>query len=418
MDGVMTSLIAGPDRAATDGVADLRHRRPLVLVGLVAGVFAAGATLLVCLALGVIGWFLSDAGSHGEPHDGLEVGALGWLAAHGSGVRVAEVPLTLVPLLVTLACAWSVWRTGHRVGDAVSGHGPDADAIADGERDWTVPVTLACFAVGYLAVTIVTAGLAGDTAAPDTSAAVTWSLALTILVGGPAVAVGSGRAAIWAAAVPVTMHAAWRACLRILLGYLVVSGVALLAALVLDLSTAANLQSQLGLGTSETVMFLLATALLLPNAVLFAGSYLLGPGFTVGTGTLVTPTAVALGPLPMVPLLAALPDDGTTPAWTPYLMALPPLVAAVVAARAHRSHPTTRWEQGALRGCAGGVLAGVLLGVLLAVAGGAAGPGRMSDVAPLAFDAMVHAITAFGLGGLVGGLVATWWHRRAERRAG
>jgi predicted MFS family arabinose efflux permease len=42
----------------------------------------------------------------------------------------------------------------------------------------------------------------------------------------------------------------------------------------------------------------------------------------------------------------------------------------------------------------------------------------MSDVAPLAFDAMVHAITAFGLGGLVGGLVATWWHRRAERRAG
>lgn len=412
----MTSLIARPDRAAPAGAADLRHRRPLALVTFAGGVFAAGATLLVCLALGVVGWFLTDAGSHGEPSDGLRVGALGWLTGHGSGVRVDGVPVTVVPLLVTLVCAWSVWRTGHRAGDAVSGHGPDADAISDGERDWTVPVALACFTLGYTGVTVVTAGLAGGAAAPDTAAAVLWSVALATLVGGPALAVGSGRAAIWAAALPVTLRAAGRTCLRILLAYLFVSGVALLAALVLDLATAANLQSQLGLGTSETVMFLLATALLLPNAVLFAGSYLLGPGFTVGTGTLVTPTGVALGPLPMVPLLAALPDDGPAPAWTPYLMALPPLVAAVVAARAHRAHPTTRWEQGALRGCTGGVLAGVLLGLLMTVGGGAVGPGRMSDVAPLAFDAMVHAITTFGLGGLVGGLLATWWHRRTERR--
>ena len=34
----------------------------------------------------------------------------------------------------------------------------------------------------------------------------------------------------------------------------------------------------------------------------------LGPGFTVGSHTLVAPTAVALGPLPMFPLLAALPE--------------------------------------------------------------------------------------------------------------
>jgi hypothetical protein len=30
---------------------------------------------------------------------------------------------------------------------------------------------------------------------------------------------------------------------------------------------------------------------------------------------------------------------------------------------------------------------------------------------------MVHAITAFGIGGLVGGVVATWWQRRAAGRA-
>ena len=43
---------------------------------------------MVCLALGVIGWFLTDAGAHGAPRDGLRTGALGWLLAHGSGVSV------------------------------------------------------------------------------------------------------------------------------------------------------------------------------------------------------------------------------------------------------------------------------------------------------------------------------------------
>ena len=107
----------------------------------------------------------------------------------------------------------------------------------------------------------------------------------------------------------------------------------------------------------------------------------------------------------MFPLLAALPDNGPTPAWTPYLLGLPPLVAALAAARAQRRNPTLRWDEGALRGCAGGVLAGVLLGVLAALAGGAVGPGRMRDVGRRAFDVLVHAVTAFG-------------HRRPARRAG
>ena len=51
----------------------------------------------------------------------------------------------------------------------------------------------------------------------------------------------------------------------------------------------------------------------LPDTAVPAGPgvySVLGPGFTVGAGTLVTPQAAAVGALPMFPLLAALPDNG------------------------------------------------------------------------------------------------------------
>jgi hypothetical protein len=371
----------------------------------------------VCLAIGVIGWFVSDAGTHGEPRDALQVGALGWLMAHGSGISVDGVAVTAVPLLLTLLCAWTTWRVGLRVGDSISGHGPDADAIADGERDWTVPTALACFTLGYALVALVTLALAATPeTSPSTIRTLAWSVALTVFVGGPALAVGSGRAAIWAAFVPAPVRATAIACVSIVRYHLLVAAALLVAALVVDLGTAANVLSQLGLDAGESTLFVLATLVVVPNAVVFSGGYLLGPGFAVGTGTIVSPTVVALGPLPMFPLLAALPDRGTTSAWTPYLMALPPLVAAVAAARAQRRHPTLRWEEGGLRGCTGGVFAGVVVGILAAIAGGAVGPGRMQTVGPFAFEVTVHAITTFGIGGLFGGLVMTWWQRRTARR--
>jgi hypothetical protein len=119
----------------------------------------------------------------------------------------------------------------------------------------------------------------------------------------------------------------------------------------------------------------------------------------------------------MFPLLAALPDDGPTPAWTPYLMVLGPLVAAVAVARTARRYPLLRWDAGAVRGLAAGVVTGVLTGILAGLAGGAVGPGRMRDVGPLVFDTLTHAVAGFGIGGLLAGLVVTWWQRRRSRDA-
>ncbi len=211
---------------------------------------------------------------------------------------------------------------------------------------------------------------------------------------------------------PGNLRATAASCRAVLRSVLVVSFVALLAAFAVDLATAANVLSELRLSTGEMVVFVVISLLVLPNATLFSASYLLGPGFMVGADTLVSPSLVVTGALPAFPLLAALPDSGPVPGWTVWLIAVPPLAAAVGAALAQRRRPTVRWEEGALRGCAGGVVAGLLLGWLAMLAGGAVGPGRMRFVDPLTFDVLVHAITALGIGGLVGGLVMTWWQRR------
>jgi hypothetical protein len=413
----MTSLLPGPTSAALGRRGpDPRHRAPLVPVTLLGGALAAGATLLVCLAVGVVGWFLADAGVHRTPRDGLRVGALGWLLGHGSGVRVDGVAVTLVPLGISALCAWAVWRVAHRVGDAISGHGPDADRIADGERDWTVPVAALAFTAGYVVVALATLRMAGTAeTAPSTARVLGWSFLLCAAFGWTGLATGSGRLAIWSQAVPAWLRAALAGGLRILACMLVVSTAVLLVALVADFDTAVNVMSRLHTGASDATVYTLLTATLMPNAALYAGSYLLGPGFVVGTGTLVSPTLVELGPVPMFPLLAALPDAGPTPAWATYVVGVPPLVAAVAAAWAQRRMPTLRWEEGALRGTVGGVLAGVLMGLLAGLSNGAAGPGRMRVVGPDAADVLVHAVTAFGIGGLVGGLAMTWWQRRASR---
>jgi hypothetical protein len=404
----MTAILTPPRAPGTPTTP-----RPLALLAGLAGAAAAGSVLAVCLAAGVIGWFVTDSGVHGEPRDGLRTGALAWLMSHGSGVSVQGTPVTVVPLGLTLVVAWVVWRFGLRLGEAVAGHGPDADALSDGERDWTVPLATAVYAASYAVVAIITLVLAGAHGAdPSQGRVLLWSLVLTVLLGGAAVATGSGRLAVWLSLVPPTVRATAQAAGSVLAWFLATAAVVFVVALAVDFGTAMNVLSRLHTDTGDAVLFSVLVLLAVPNAVVFSAAYLLGPGFAVGTGTLVTPTVVAVGPVPMFPLLAALPDNGPTPAWTPALMALPVLAAAVGVVRSQRRTPTTAWDQGALRGVVAGVLAAVAVAVLAAVAGGAVGPGRMAEVGPAAGEVLVHAIPALGGGGLLGGLFATWRQRR------
>ena len=304
------------------------------------------------------------------------------------------------------------------MGHSVSGHGPDADQISDGERDWTVPLAVTCFAIGYVAVTLLTLRLAATSAtAPATASAVGWSLLLAGGVGGVAIAVGSGRAAIWAALLPGNLRATAASCRAVLRAVLLVSFVTLLVAFLLDAATAVNVLSELQLSGGEMTLFALLTLLVLPNATCSRPPTCSARASWSAPRHWCRPRWSSPGRCPRSRCWPRCPTAVRCPAGPWAWSRSRPSRRRSAPRSPSGAVPTVRWEEGALRGCAGGVLAGVVLGVFASVAGGAVGPGRMRVVEPLVFDVLVHAITALGIGGLLGGLVMTWWQRRTFERA-
>lgn len=119
----------------------------------------------------------------------------------------------------------------------------------------------------------------------------------------------------------------------------------------------------------------------LPNLVIWAASWLVGPGFALGTGSAVSPLATQLGPVPAIPVLGALPS-GDLPFG--FVGLLVPVIAGFLVGAA--LGPRLRRELDglwlAVTALGMGVAAGVILGLLAWASGGAAGPGRLVDVGP------------------------------------
>jgi 1,4-dihydroxy-2-naphthoate octaprenyltransferase len=146
----------------------------------------------------------------------------------------------------------------------------------------------------------------------------------------------------------------------------------------------------------------------LPNAVIWACAYAVGPGFAVGAKTSVSLLGSHLGAVPALPLLAALPDDGK-PAPLAWLAFSGPLAAGIFAgwllaralpfSAASGSSPWwVRYRVAAIGwGLAAGALAGLTLGVLASLSGGPLGPGRMATVGPSPWRVGVAAAVEVGL---------------------
>jgi hypothetical protein len=380
--------------------------RSLTSAAALAGAGAAAVGLVVCMSVALTGWFLADAGGHGDTTDALRVGADAWLAGHGSHLVLSGVPLGITPLGVTMI----VVLTAVRGGRWAARHARTGTQVAD---DGALALAVATFTGAYVVLAVVTCVLASQSGAtPVLGRAVLGSLLVAALAGGSGLAAGTGRLAGWVDAAPGWAHDVVVGGLAGLL-WLLAAGAALVGlALLLSFNEAATVLSELHLSAGDALSYTVVTALFAPNAALFGTSYLLGPGFAFGTGTTVSPSAVSLGVVPAYPVLAALPDDGPTPGWLVVLLGVPVVAAALGAAMTLRRSDPVPLDLAALRGAGAGLLGGVLATVLVATAGGPLGTGRMADIGAPVGEVLVFATGLMCVGGALGALAQAWWGRR------
>jgi Family of unknown function (DUF6350) len=377
--------------------------RPVAVAAALAGLASAVIGLVVCASVALTGWFLADAGAHGDTLDALRVGADAWLAGHGSGLVVSGVPLGVTPLVVTMVVALTAFRGGRWA----SRH------AAAAEDDRSLGGAVAAFAGAYVVVAVVTCVAASTPGAqPALGGTLLGALVVSAVAGGCGLVAGSGRLQTWSGQAPQwatdVVVGAVGGVLWLLAAGAVLAGVALL----LSFNEAATVMSQLHLSVGDALSFTVVMALFAPNAALFGVSYLVGPGFAFGTGTAVSPTAVSLGVVPAFPMLAALPGDGAPPGWMVLLLAVPVLAASLGIGLTLRRHDPIAHDLAAVRGAGAGFCAGLLVTVLIALAGGPLGTGRMADVGAPVSEVLVFASGLMGVGGLVGAVVANGWRRR------
>ena len=216
-----------------------------------------------------------------------------------------------------------------------------------------------------------------------------------------------GRIAGWTAAWNPRMRASLGAALTAgaasVMIVMVVSAVAATIVLATGYAQVIRLYETLHTEVLGGVVMTTGQLAFVPNIVVWVASWFVGPGFALGVGSQVSPLGTAVGPLPAIPLLGALPPGELA---FGYVGLAVPVVAGFLAATAVRPALVraigdgSRLAWSALVAVAGGVAGGLLLGVLAAASAGGLGPGRFSQVGPdpLAVGLAAALEIAIGLG--------------------
>ncbi len=269
---------------------------------------------------------------------------------------------------------------------------------------------------------ILTAALALASRSARESASLPQAVACGFLLALAAGGLGGARAlAPWPRLIGLLPHRPRSLTLAVAgtLSALVAAGAVLAgASLVVHLHEAATLQRDLAPGAVGAALLLLLQLAYLPNAVVWAIAFALGPGFAFGSATVVAPTGSALTQLPAFPMLAALPPGLHTamPGWLePTVLAVPYLAGALGGLLLIRAAPALALDVAPLWGLACGAVCGSILGLLAAASGGPLGDGRLAAIGPSPWQ--VGAVSALEIG-VAAAVTAGAANYFALRRAG
>jgi hypothetical protein len=390
---------------------------PIVAVWATAGFQNSGFDSLARLA--GQSWLLV----HGVP---LELAAAGSTAAAHSGSGL----LTLVPLGLTLIPFLLAWRAGRRLARASY-----TDQLWQALLGSWVVYSAFGVATGFVCRT------------PDVGINLGYAMLFPLIPFALGMVIGARReAGSWSRLIGVdavdwisrtSQHSRWAGSYLasvVKAGFVAVAAAVALAAVLLavDLFVHWNLvlavYEALDAGAAGGAALTIAQLGYLPNLVVFALAWTSGSGFALGVGSQAGPLGTAVGPLPSIPVLAAVPSG---PLEYAFVALLVPVLAGVLAGwwflREGENHfdewlsikIRARWFTAAVSTLVLGVLAGAAAGLLTMglawLARGSAGIGRLTDIGPDPFWTAVWLAAEVGAGVVIGYAAGPWLER--ERAA-
>jgi hypothetical protein len=368
-----------------------------LLIGALDALVSGVALLAVLVAGSSLSWWL-DAGATTAWFDSFRNSINIWFALHGvslnfaasnfGGLAVPAFAISVLPLGAALLIFGLGWRSGKR--------------LEDSTELWP----------GWIGATLVYVGLsagllslaATKTLSPNPVSA--YFVPTLVYVGGvvcgslfgatstskqnPAVERIAGRQWIEGLAEKVNWVVASVASPALRAGTAFVFVLQALSALVFAVLVGFNwlnviqlyeqLQGGIIGGFSATLMQLS----FLPNLTYFVSTWLVGPGFAIGTGSSVSPLGTALGPLPTIPVFGVIPQGdmsvGMIVLVVPVLIALITTISVKKYAAAARHNFATPMASSIAMGLAIGFVAATEMTLLAIITHASIGPGRMQNI--------------------------------------
>ncbi|MGW7306566.1 cell division protein PerM [Streptomyces sp. NPDC054835] len=383
-------------------------RTAALATAFVRGGVAAGLGLGALAVLVTAAWIASPFPDSG-PGGALHTAAGLWLLAHGADLLrtgttsgVAS-PLGVTPLLLTALPLWLAHRAARDTLDAGDGRPAPSTAGA-----------VAAVSGGYLLVAaVVVVYTESGTLPADLLATGVWTPLSVVAAASAGAWTAHGRPLPGRVETVVALRSAGLALAVLLCGGAALAAVSLLWHVG---DARVSLDGLAGEWSGRAAVLLLVLALL-PNAVVWGMAYGLGPGFSVGTGALVTPLGFAGTPaVPDFPLLAALPAEGRG-MWLHWTAAVVPVAATLLlghrVGRAARAWPVREAVRAAL---VASWACGVAVALLAAAAGGPLGTGRLASFGPVWWEAGAAAVLWGSALGVPTALAVRSWGLRGRGR--
>lgn len=373
-----------------------RRRAPLPVAAAVAVAWAAVVSYLPVFVVAVLARLSTGGGLIGT----ARFAAAGWLLGHGVPIPIGRDVVSLTPLLVTGLAVWRLSRAGVHTSRAVSGH-----------RSRSVRgalVAAGAVGLGYGLIGVVVAAWVG---APVGRAVLTLALFAAAAAGWGALRHSRAGRRL-RRRIPALARDAIRTGICAALLILGVGAAAAGAALAVHGGDASAMLASYRAGVVGQSGITLVCLVFSPNIAVWGAAYLLGPGFAMGVGTVVSPGLVAVGPIPSVPVLAALPATAVSGVGS-ILLGIPLIAAMAAGVLLARRRAPIGWSRLLGAAALAGPVCGLALQLAGLVAGGALGSGRLAEIGPTGGGPFLWGTLVGAAGAMVGAVAVRALHRPA-----